>query len=107
MRSPFIDRVKDKYNLTFSTPVYYEMTCKGGHKGDGVQRAASYLGVEPSLVCTVGDSQNDLPMLRGAGISFAPENARQEVLDTVDVVVADNNHNTLQGVVEYLDKQFG
>lgn len=104
---PFIDRVKDKYNLTFSTPVYYEMTCKGGHKGDGVQRAASYLGVKPSLVCTVGDSQNDLPMLRSAGISFAPENARQEVLDTVDVVVADNNHNTLRGVVEYLDKRFG
>ena len=29
---PFIDRVKDKYNLTFSTPVYYEMTCKGGQR---------------------------------------------------------------------------
>ena len=103
----FIDRVKDKYNLTFSTPVYYEMTCKGGHKGDGVRKAAAYLGVKPELICAVGDSQNDLPMLHSAGISFAPENARQEVLDTVDVVVADNNHNTLQGVVQYLDKRFG
>ena len=83
------------------------MTCKGGHKGDGVRKAAEYLGVKPELVCAVGDSQNDLPMLRSAGISFAPENARQEVLDVVDVVVADNNHNTLQGVVAYLDQRFG
>lgn len=108
-----VDQVKDfladwtdRFNLTFSTPIYYEMTCKGGHKGDGVRRAAEYIGIKPELVCCVGDSNNDMPMLRAAGISFAPENARKEVLELSDVIVPDNNHDTLKGVVEYLDRNF-
>lgn len=100
----FVDPMKEFFNLTFSTPIFYEMTCKGGHKGDGVRKVAEYLGVKPEFTCAVGDSQNDLPMLNSAGISFAPENARDYVLDTVDVVVPDNNHNALKSVVEYLDK---
>lgn len=102
----FVDYMKDSFNLTFSTPIYYEMTCKGGHKGDGIRRAADYLGIKPERICAVGDSQNDMPMLRCAGISFAPQNARKEVLETVDVIVPDNNHNALKGVVEYLDRTF-
>lgn len=102
----FVDYMQDAFNLTFSTPIYYEMTCKGGHKGDGVRRAAEYLGIKPELVCCVGDSNNDIPMLTSAGISFAPANARKEVLELADVIVPDNNHDTLKGVVEYLDSKF-
>ena len=102
----FVDPMKAHFNLTFSTPVFYEMTCKGGHKGDGVRRLAQYMNVKPELVCTVGDSQNDLPMLEQAGISFAPANARSYVLEIADVVVPDNNHDALKGVVEYLDHKF-
>lgn len=101
-----IKPMQEYYNLTFSMPVFYEMTCKGGHKGDGVKRAADFLGVRPEYICTVGDSDNDLPMLKNAGISFAPNNARAYVLEAVDVTVPDNNHNALQGVVEYLDQRF-
>ena len=102
----FVDYMQYAFNLTFSTPIYYEMTCKGGHKGDGVRRAAEYLGIKPELVCCVGDSNNDIPMLTSAGISFAPANARKEVLELADVIVPDNNHDTLKGVVEYLDSKF-
>lgn len=102
----FVDRLKDSYNFTFSTPIFYEMTCKGGHKGDGVRRAADYIGIRPEMICTVGDSENDLPMLKQAGISFAPANARDYVLDIADVIVQDNNHDALKGVVEYLDNKF-
>ncbi|MDO4174484.1 MAG: HAD family hydrolase [Eubacteriales bacterium] len=102
----FVDEWKDLYHLTFSTPIYYEMTCKGGHKGDGVRKAAEYLGIKPEMVCTVGDSQNDISMLQGAGICFAPQDARKEILNIVDVVVPDHNHNALAGVVAYLDSKF-
>ena len=100
----FVEPMKEFFNFTFSTPVFYEMTCKGGHKGDGVRRMADYLGIKPEMICTVGDSQNDIPMLELAGMSFAPENARADVLEIADVVVADNNHDTLAGVVAHLDR---
>lgn len=102
----FVDPMKEFFNLTFSTPIFYEMTCKGGHKGDGVRRIAEYAGIKPELICTVGDSQNDLPMLQAAGMSFAPENARDYVLEEADVIVPDNNHDALAGVVAHLDRIF-
>ena len=102
----FVDPMKEYFNLTFSTPIFYEMTCKGGHKGDGVRRVADYLGIRPEMVCAIGDSQNDLPMLKTAGIGFAPANARDYVLEIADVVVPDNNHDALKGAVEYLDSKF-
>lgn len=102
----YVKPMEAHYNLTFSTPVFYEMTYKGGHKGDGVKRVAEYLGIRPERVCTIGDSQNDLPMLRSAGISFAPANARDYVRDIADVIVPDNNHDALVGAVEYLDQKF-
>lgn len=100
----YVKPMEQFYNLTFSTPVFYEMTYKGGHKGDGVARVADYLGIRPEHVCTVGDSQNDLPMLKNAGISFAPSNARPDVQAAADVIVPDNNHDALAGVVAYLDE---
>lgn len=102
----FIKPMEQFYNLTFSTAIFYEMTYKNGHKGDGVRKVAEYLGIKPELVCAVGDSQNDLPMLQEAGISFAPANGRSNILESVDVIVSDNNHDALKDVVQYLDKKF-
>ncbi|MGN1014653.1 MAG: Cof-type HAD-IIB family hydrolase [Butyricicoccus sp.] len=101
-----LEEMEQYYNLTFSTPVFYEMTCKSGHKGDGVQRLADYLGIRPENICTAGDSQNDIPMLQMAGTSFAPSNGRPDVLELADVVVEDNNHNMLRAVVDYLDRKY-
>ncbi len=98
--------MEEYYNLTFSTPVFYEMTCKGGHKGDGVRRAAEYLGVKPENIYTVGDSQNDIPMLKVAEQCFVPENGRSDVIAMADVVVSDNNHDALADVVAYLDRKY-
>ncbi|MDO5547275.1 MAG: Cof-type HAD-IIB family hydrolase [Eubacteriales bacterium] len=101
-----LEEMEPYYNLTFSTPVFYEMTCKGGHKGDGVQRVADYLSVRPEDIYTAGDSQNDIPMLRMASKSFVPENGRQDVLALADVVVSDNNHCVMRDIVDYLDKVY-
>lgn len=98
--------MEEYYNLTFSTPVFYEMTCKGGHKGDGVRRVAEYLGIQPEHVYTAGDSQNDIPMLKAAAQGFVPKNGRPDVVALADVVVADNNHDTLADVIAYLDQKY-
>lgn len=103
----YLRPAEESYNLTFSTPVYYEMTCKGGHKGDGVLRAASFIDVARENIYVAGDSMNDVPMLRVAGTAFVPENGREDVkaMDGV-VVVADNNHDTLADIVAHLDRKY-
>ncbi len=94
------------YHLTFSTPVYYEMTCKGGHKGDGVLRAAAFLGIRREDIYVAGDSMNDIPMLKIAGTSFVPANGREEVKAMAGAVVADNNHDPIADIVSRLDRKY-
>ena len=49
----------------------------------------------------VGDADNDRNMLATAGFSVAMDNALSELKETVDAVVADNDHN---GVGEAIRK---
>ena len=44
-----------------------------------MRRLASLLDIAPGKVVCVGDSWNDLPMLRAAGRAFAPANALEAV----------------------------
>ena len=48
-----------------------------------------------------GDSDNDLAMIRAAGLGVAMGNAEPEVKAAADVIVADNNHD---GVAEAIHR---
>ena len=51
------------------------------------------LGIPAEEIMTVGDGDNDRPMLRGAGISAAMGNAPGFVRETADFVTEDNEHD--------------
>lgn len=48
----------------------------------------------------IGDSQNDLDMLKAAGFSVAMANAGQEVKDAADYVTLSNDEDGVAAVVE-------
>lgn len=102
----FLRPEEANYNLTYSTPVFYEMTLKGGDKGTGVLRAAELFGITKEHVYTVGDNFNDLPMLEVAELAFVPSNATADARSLADVVVGSNDEHALRDVVRYLDKLY-
>ncbi len=59
--------------------------------------------VRPEEVVAIGDDVNDIPMLEGAGLSFAMGNASDEVKAVADAVTAGNDAH---GVVEALASVF-
>jgi len=60
----------------------------GSHdKADALHSIALGLGVEVGEIAYIGDDLLDLPAIALAGISFAPQDAADEVLAAVDVVV--------------------
>ena len=67
------------------------------NKGTGMLALAELLGVPREATMAVGDADNDLPMLRDAGLGVAMGNANERVRAAADVVVADNDHG---GVAE-------
>ena len=65
-------------------------------------------GLDASQVAYVGDDITDLPLLRRAGLSAAPPNARAEVRESVHLVTeSPGGHGAIRDVVEVLLKAQG
>lgn len=67
-----------------------EINRKGVHKGGALEKLAAHLGYGMDAVMAVGDSDNDLSMLRMAGLGVAMANAQPNIRAAADVVTTDN-----------------
>lgn len=77
-----------------------EISPEGIDKGVGLERLCEHLKISLEETIVIGDSYNDLPILKKAGLSVAVENAREEVKNFCDVIVADNDHDGVKEVIE-------
>ncbi|MQG27147.1 MAG: HAD family phosphatase [SAR202 cluster bacterium] len=63
-----------------------DFTLAGVDKASGIARVGRTLGVNPTNMVAVGDSYNDLPMLKACRFSVAMGNAPPEVKDAAEFV---------------------
>ncbi|MEE8466369.1 MAG: HAD family hydrolase [Dehalococcoidia bacterium] len=63
-----------------------DFTLAGVDKATGVSRVGKTLGVDPANMVAMGDSYNDLPMLKACGFAVAMGNAPEEVKAVADFV---------------------
>lgn len=70
-------------------------------KAHGLQKLTEHLGLKPEDVMAIGDSDNDLDMLRWAGISVGMGNANKHVKEVVDYITLNNDED---GVAYALEK---
>ncbi|EHF02374.1 hypothetical protein HMPREF1008_00779 [Olsenella sp. oral taxon 809 str. F0356] len=80
-----------------------ECTPRGVNKASGLRRLCELLGVPMELAVAVGDDDNDLAVLRAAGMGVAMGNANERVRTACDLVVADCDHD---GIVEVIERLF-
>lgn len=78
-----------------------EFSPKGVTKASGLMALADLLGVDRAATIAVGDADNDLEMLRAAGLGVAMGNANENARRAADVTVADNDHD---GCAEAIDR---
>lgn len=78
-------------SLTQSSPRNIEVMPEGVDKGQGVKEFAGLLGVPLSQVMTLGDQENDIPMLRTAGYGVAMGNASPETKAAAAFVTGTND----------------
>ncbi len=69
-------------------------------KKNALARLCEDLGVPPARVLAVGDSRNDVPMLRWAGIGVAMGNAQPDVKAAVEHVTARNDEDGVALAIE-------
>ncbi len=92
--------LEDEYEITLSSNHYLEFNAKGVNKGQALKILCERLGIDIRDTIAVGDSINDLSMLRMAGLSIAVANASEDIKKDCDVVLeADHNHSPITEIV--------
>jgi len=72
-----------------------EITQEGVHKGSALRLLAEHIQIPTSKIMAVGDSLNDVPLLRSAGIGVAMGTAPIELQAIADIVVPGAHENGL------------
>lgn len=83
--------------ITNSHPNNVEVNPAGVTKASGLAEVCRELGLEMDQVAAMGDSMNDLAMIRESGLGIAMGNAQDTVREAADAVVASNEED---GVAE-------
>jgi Cof subfamily protein (haloacid dehalogenase superfamily) len=97
----FTDALGSDAYVTRSNPEFVEILNARVDKGAALRLVAGRLGVAMENVIAIGDSYNDLPLLRAAGFSVAMGSAPDELKALADAVVGDVEHD---GVAEAIER---
>lgn len=81
-------RFGDRLFVTQSQPTFLEVAHAEVNKGAALARLAASLGVPMAEVVAVGDGQNDVDMIRAAGLGVAMGNGHPELRAAADRVTA-------------------
>lgn len=109
LRKQTWDLLKSKghASVTASSPNNIEITSKDATKARALEKLCQVLGIEPKNTLAMGDGDNDLPMLRFAGIGVAMENGEAHVKAAADFIADDCNDFGAAKILEQIIEQKG
>ena len=76
----------ESLNIFQSTDYFCEIVQKNGTKGSSVQFLAKLWNIKLGQILAIGDQENDIEMLKTAGISVAMGNATEEVKEVTTYI---------------------
>jgi hypothetical protein len=88
--APFRDRFGDGLYVTKSNDEYLEMMPPHANKGAALALVAAKFGITAAETVAFGDSYNDIPMLKWAGLGIAVANAKPETKAAAKQIVGSN-----------------
>lgn len=88
--APFRDRFGDGLYVTKSNDEYLEMMPPQANKGFALALVAGKFGITAAETMAFGDSYNDIPMLKWAGLGIAVANAKPETKTAAQQTVGSN-----------------
>ena len=93
-------RFAGKVVATSSRDNFLELMEPGVNKWEAVKAVARSYGIRPEEVMCIGDSNNDLSMIKNAGIGVAVANAKPAVQAAAKLVTASNDEDGVAKVIE-------
>lgn len=93
----------DKFSFIRSERTLYEILPKDVSKGTVLAKLAELEEIDLRRTVAVGDYNNDIAMIRTAGLGVAVANARPEVKAVADFITVDNEHHAIAAIIDGLD----
>ncbi len=78
-----------------------EIAPPGADKWNGIKIMSKAMGFSLDKALVIGDSPNDIPMIKGATMSAAPSNATEQVKELVDYVACDSDSGVLTDAIKH------
>ena len=86
------DPLLETANAHWSGDNTYTITNKGIDKGTGLLQLAKYWDIPREVILSVGNDENDIPMLEVSGVGVAVGNANPELFKIADWIAPDVKH---------------
>ena len=93
-----IRRVKG-IRIIFPWPTDLEITSDQADKGEALLELGRMLGITRDEIMAMGDGNNDIGLMRAAGLSVAMGNSDPEILIAADYVTKDNDHDGVAAAI--------
>lgn len=91
----------DHVIVSSSFPNNLEINGPGATKGDGILFLADYLGCDREQTMGFGDGENDLSMMKLAGIGVAMENGMEITKAAADYITLSNENDGVAAAIEH------
>ncbi|MGL6119144.1 MAG: Cof-type HAD-IIB family hydrolase [Fusobacteriaceae bacterium] len=94
------EKLNDRFSIAISKPFFLEITKLGIDKGASLLKLAEILDIKTEEIIAVGDSYNDVTMLKVAGLSVSVANGKPEIKEMVQYITNSNEENGMSEVIE-------
>ncbi len=78
----------------------FEVMKSGVSKGAAVKKICEYYGIDRSETICIGDNENDISMIKFAGLGVAMENGEETVKREADYITLTNENDGVANVIE-------
>jgi Cof subfamily protein (haloacid dehalogenase superfamily) len=102
IRAELAPRFDGQVTLTTTTPDFLEFFALDAGKGLALASLRAQLGLERAAVIAIGDGENDLPLLREAGLAVAMANGAAATRAVAHCVTTSHDENGVAVFLEHL-----
>jgi len=89
-----------------SSPFFLEMLPAGVSKGKALHKLAKMSGKPIENIAAVGDFENDIEMIKAAGIGCAVANAQPEVKAAADIQLVSCEEHAIAQLIRYFEDRY-
>jgi len=90
----------NRFQIVSSLKNCFEVMAKETSKGNALKKICDYYGIDRNEIIAIGDNENDISMIRYAGLGIAMGNAESEVKELADYITLSNEEDGVARVIE-------